>query len=140
VDDSQDGREMLVEYLVFRGFSVSEATHGQQAIDVARRLLPDIILMDLSMPGMDGWEATRRLKTDPDTKNSILIAVTAHAFPAERTLAYEAGAMASSLNRMSWRFSPMRSTTSSHRDSGLRRNRNGITPAPRKRSSRVRRY
>jgi CheY-like chemotaxis protein len=70
VDDAEDGREMLVEYLAFRGFQVVEARHGAEAIEVARRVQPNIILMDLSMPVVDGWEATRQLKTDPLTKIS----------------------------------------------------------------------
>jgi CheY-like chemotaxis protein len=91
VDDSPDGREMLVEYLVFRGFQVAEAGNGAEALEVARRVQPDIILMDLSMPGVDGWEATRRLKADPLTQGAVIVAVTAHAFPPEQDAARAAG-------------------------------------------------
>jgi two-component system cell cycle response regulator DivK len=91
VDDSPDGREMLVEYLAFRRFQVAEARNGAEAIDVARRVRPSIILMDLSMPGMDGWEATRRLKADPLTQSAVIVAVTAHAFPREQEAARAAG-------------------------------------------------
>ncbi len=91
VDDSADGREMLVEYLAFRGFEVAEARNGAEALDVARRVQPNIILMDLSMPGVDGWEATRRLKADPLTESAVIVAVTAHAFPRERETARAAG-------------------------------------------------
>jgi two-component system, cell cycle response regulator DivK len=91
VDDSRDGREMLVEYLAFRGFQVSDATHGAAALELAERIRPDIILMDLSMPGMDGWEATRRLRATPTTKDTVIIAVSAHAFVDERQRAHEAG-------------------------------------------------
>ena len=91
VDDAPDAREMLTEYLAFRGFVVSQATHGAEALEVARREKPRIVLMDLSMPGMDGWEATRQLKADPDTKDAIVIAVSAHAFINERTRAEDAG-------------------------------------------------
>jgi CheY-like chemotaxis protein len=91
VDDSCDGREMLVEYLAFRRFPVAEARSGAEALDVARRVQPNIILMDLSMPGMDGWEATRRLRADPATKGMIIVAVTAHAFPREQEAARAAG-------------------------------------------------
>ena len=91
VDDAEDGREMLVEYLAFRGFQVAEARHGSEAIEVARRVHPSVILMDLSMPVVDGWQATRELKRDPLTKNIIVIAVTAHAFPAEQESARLAG-------------------------------------------------
>src|SRR3954451_15169895 len=64
VDDYQDAREMCCEYLTYCGFRVAEARNGQEAIEKAAQLLPDLILMDLSLPGMDGWEATRRLKAD----------------------------------------------------------------------------
>ena len=91
VHDSPDGREMLVEYLAFRQFQVAEARNGAEALDVARRVQPIIILMDLSMPGMDGWEATRRLKADPRTQSVVIVAVTAHAFPQEQEAARAAG-------------------------------------------------
>ena len=82
---------MLVEYLAFREFRVAEARNGTEAIEVARRVRPHLILMDLSMPGMDGWEATRQLKADPLTKNIIIVAVTAHAFAPEHEAARVAG-------------------------------------------------
>jgi two-component system, cell cycle response regulator DivK len=91
VDDSSDGREMLTEYLAFCGFHVAAAQDGTEAIEVARRLQPNVILMDLSMPVVDGWEATRRLKADPLTKDIIVIVVTAHAFPPEQNAARSAG-------------------------------------------------
>ena len=91
VDDSDDGREMLVEYLAFRHFPVVAARNGAEAIDVARCVQPTIILMDLSMPTMDGWEATRRLKRDDATKHAVIVVVTAHAFPTEQQAAREAG-------------------------------------------------
>ena len=61
VDDYDDAREMYSEYLVYRGFRVVEALDGVQALEQAQTRQPDLILMDLSLPGMDGWEATRRL-------------------------------------------------------------------------------
>jgi two-component system cell cycle response regulator DivK len=91
VDDSADARELLTTYLTFRRFQVSAARHGEEAIGVARSVRPDIILMDLWMPGIDGWEATRRLKADPVTKTAIILAVSAHAFPPEREAADDAG-------------------------------------------------
>src|SRR4029450_9484914 len=69
VDDYQDAREMYAEYLQFSGFRVAEARNGNEAVEQAFALLPDLILMDLSLPGMDGWEATRVLKADSRTKN-----------------------------------------------------------------------
>ena len=67
VDDFQDNREMYCEYLEFAGFRVIEAANGQEAVDQAFEKLPDVIIMDLSLPVMDGWEATRLLKGDART-------------------------------------------------------------------------
>ena len=65
VDDFPDGRELVAEYLTFKGFAVLIASTGAEAIEIARRVKPQIVLMDLSMPGLDGWDATRILKADP---------------------------------------------------------------------------
>ncbi|HLM46046.1 MAG TPA: response regulator, partial [Myxococcaceae bacterium] len=67
VDDYQDAREMYAEYLEFSGFRVAEARNGAEAVEKAFALRPSVILMDLSLPVMDGWEATRRLKADART-------------------------------------------------------------------------
>jgi two-component system cell cycle response regulator DivK len=91
VDDSADSREMLVEYLTFRRFAVSHAQNGEEALALARRVKPQIVLMDLSMPRVDGWECTRRLRADAHTRDAIIVAVTAHVFNAERRAAREAG-------------------------------------------------
>ena len=64
VDDFEDNREMYAQYLRFHGYDVAEADNGQDALSQASGLRPDVIVMDLSLPGMDGWEATRRLKQD----------------------------------------------------------------------------
>jgi len=69
VEDYQDAREMYAAYLQFSGYRVAEATNGIEAIERANELMPDIILMDLALPKMDGWEATRRLKLDDRTKH-----------------------------------------------------------------------
>ena len=79
VDDFIDAREMYAEYFVFSGFRVVEASNGAEAVQKALELTPQVILMDLSMPGMDGWEATRRLKADQRTKDIPVIALTGHA-------------------------------------------------------------
>jgi CheY-like chemotaxis protein len=79
VDDFLDAREMYAEYFVFSGFRVVEASNGAEAVQKALELTPQVILMDLSMPGMDGWEATRRLKADRRTKDIPVIALTGHA-------------------------------------------------------------
>lgn len=79
VDDYPDAREMYSEYLDFSGFEVIEAANGMEALQRAADEAPDIILMDLSLPVMDGWEATRRLKSDPRTANIPVVALTGHA-------------------------------------------------------------
>jgi CheY-like chemotaxis protein len=79
VDDYPDAREMYSEYLQFSGFDVVEATNGMEALQSALDESPDIILMDLSLPVMDGWEATRRLKADERTASIPVVALTGHA-------------------------------------------------------------
>jgi CheY-like chemotaxis protein len=91
VDDYQDAREMYAEYLTFSGFRVAEAANGVDAVQQATTLSPDIILMDLSLPGMDGWEATRRIKLDERTRHIPIIALTGHALPGVSTSAKDAG-------------------------------------------------
>ncbi|HEX2642332.1 MAG TPA: response regulator [Thermoanaerobaculia bacterium] len=91
VDDVEHGREIFSEYLEFRGFRVATAADGQEALDKAFELLPDVILMDLSLPGIDGWEATRRLKKDERTRAIPVIALTAHALVSAHETALAAG-------------------------------------------------
>ena len=91
VDDYQDAREMYAEYLQFSGFRVAEAKNGNEAVEQAFALLPDLILMDLSLPGMDGWEATRVLKADSRTKNIPVVALTGHALAGSSEGAKKAG-------------------------------------------------
>jgi two-component system cell cycle response regulator DivK len=79
VDDYPDAREMYSEYLQFSGFDVVEAANGIEALASALERTPDIILMDLSLPVMDGWEATRRLKADDRTASIPVVALTGHA-------------------------------------------------------------
>jgi len=79
VDDYPDAREMYMEYLQFSGFDVVEAGNGMEALQRAVESAPDIILMDLSLPVMDGWEATRRLKADKRTASIPVVALTGHA-------------------------------------------------------------
>ena len=79
VDDYPDAREMYTEYLEFSGFDVVEAANGMEALTRAAESEPDIILMDLSLPVMDGWEATRRLKSDRRTASIPVVALTGHA-------------------------------------------------------------
>jgi CheY-like chemotaxis protein len=91
VDDYHDAREMYAEYLQFAGFRVAEAKNGKEAIEQALKLSPDIILMDLSLPVVDGWEATRRLKADERTKSIPVVALTGHALAGHSEGAKEAG-------------------------------------------------
>ena len=79
VDDYPDAREMYGEYLEYCGFEVVQASNGMEALQAALDASPDIILMDLSLPVMDGWEATRRLKADKRTASIPVVALTGHA-------------------------------------------------------------
>jgi two-component system cell cycle response regulator DivK len=91
VEDNEMNRDMLSRRLIRRGFEVIFAADGQQGVDAARREKPDIILMDLSLPVMDGWEATRRVKSDEATRGVPVIALTARAMVGDREKAMEAG-------------------------------------------------
>jgi CheY-like chemotaxis protein len=91
VEDNEMNRDMLSRRLIRRGFHVVFAMDGQQGIDLARSERPDIILMDMSLPVIDGWEATRRVKADPATRSVPLIGLTAHAMAGDREKAIEAG-------------------------------------------------
>jgi CheY-like chemotaxis protein len=91
VDDFQDNREMYAEFLLFSGFRVIEAKNGLEAIEQAFANLPDVIIMDLSLPVMDGWEATRKLKADGRTKSIPVIALTGHALHGHSKGALDAG-------------------------------------------------
>ena len=91
VEDYQDAREMYSAYLQFSGYRVAEATNGLEAIEKAIALMPDIILMDLALPKVDGWEATKRLKADERTKHIPIVALTGHALAGFAEGAREAG-------------------------------------------------
>ncbi len=91
VEDYQDAREMYAAYLKFSGYRVAEATTGIEAIDKTLELMPDIILMDLALPKMDGWEATRRLKMDERTRHIPIVALTGHALAGHAEGARQAG-------------------------------------------------
>jgi CheY-like chemotaxis protein len=91
VDDFTDNREMYAEFLIYSGLRVSEAIDGHEALRKANTLLPDLIVMDLSLPGLDGWEATRRLKADPRTRSIPVVALTGHALEGHAQSALEAG-------------------------------------------------
>ena len=82
---------MYAAYLQFSGFEVAEATNGIEAIEQTLELMPDIILMDLALPKMDGWEATRRLKSDERTRHIPIVALTGHALAGHAEGARQAG-------------------------------------------------
>ena len=91
VEDNEMNRDMLSRRLERKGYEVVIAVDGQKAIDLAASVKPDLILMDMSLPRVDGWEATRRLKADGQTKQIPIIALTAHAMPEDERKAREAG-------------------------------------------------
>jgi len=91
VEDNEMNRDMLSRRLERKGFEVVIAVDGQAGVDMASTASPDIILMDLSLPIMDGWEATRRIKADPATQGIPVIALTAHAMKEDEQKARDAG-------------------------------------------------
>jgi len=91
VEDNEMNRDMLSRRLERKGFDVVYAQDGRVAVDLACSEQPALILMDMSLPVMDGWEATRRIKADPGTKNIPIIALTAHAMAGDREKAIDAG-------------------------------------------------
>ena len=91
VEDNEMNRDMLSRRLERKGFEIVIAVDGQAGIDMASSSNPDIILMDLSLPVIDGWEATRQIKADPATQSIPVIALTAHAMAGDEQKALEAG-------------------------------------------------
>ncbi|HEU5194332.1 MAG TPA: response regulator [Methylomirabilota bacterium] len=91
VEDNEMNRDMLSRRLVKRGYDVALALDGEQGVAMARAEPPALILMDMSLPGIDGWEATRQLKAAPETQAIPVIALTAHAMAGDREKALAAG-------------------------------------------------
>lgn len=91
VEDNEMNRDMLARRLERRGYQVVLAVDGQEGVDLAQSEAPDLILMDMSLPVLDGWEATRRLKAAPETRTIPIIALTAHAMSGDREQALAAG-------------------------------------------------
>jgi CheY-like chemotaxis protein len=91
VEDNEMNRDMLSRRLQRKGYEVTMAVDGRQGVDMARSGGYDLILMDMSLPEIDGWEATRQLRAAPETKTVPIIALTAHAMAGDRDKALEAG-------------------------------------------------
>jgi len=91
VEDNEENRDGLSRHLRRKGFEVLAAGDGQQGVEAAKSGVPDLILMDMSLPVLDGWEATRQLKAAPETKHIPVIALTAHAMAGDRDKALQAG-------------------------------------------------
>ena len=91
VDDYEDNRDMYSQYLQFAGMRVAEAANGKEALSKTTELMPDLIVMDLSLPGVDGWQATRIIKKDPKTRDILVLALTGHALEGASQGARDAG-------------------------------------------------
>jgi two-component system cell cycle response regulator DivK len=91
VEDTEDNRRILRDLLTRAGFELIEATDGQSGVSMATAHRPDLILMDIQLPIFDGYEATRRIKANPDTRNIPIIAVTSYALSGDETKALAAG-------------------------------------------------
>ena len=91
VEDNEMNRDMLSRRLERRGYQVVMAGDGQQGVEMAQTEVPDLILMDMSLPGIDGWEAARRIKQSPDTRGIPVIALTSHAMAGDREQALASG-------------------------------------------------
>ena len=91
VEDNEMNRDMLSRRLMRKGYEITIAVDGEQGVEMATAQKPDLILMDMSLPKIDGWEATRRIKTSHATKAIPVIALTAHAMAEDRDKALEAG-------------------------------------------------
>jgi len=92
VEDNEMNLDMLSRRLARHGYDLITAVDGEQAVALAQSEMPDLILMDLSLPVLDGWEATRRIKTMPNTRSIPIIALTAHAMAGDQQKAMRAGA------------------------------------------------
>ncbi|GED67253.1 response regulator [Brevibacillus reuszeri] len=91
VEDNEMNRDMLSRRLIRKGYEVMLAVDGQEGVEAAKKELPDLILMDLSLPVLDGWDATRQIKACAQTKHIPIIALTAHAMASDRETALAAG-------------------------------------------------
>ena len=91
VEDQEDNRRILRDLLTSKGYEIIEAVDGEEGVAMAGEHIPDLILMDIQLPGLDGYEATRRIKSNPDLAGIPIIAVTSYALSGDETKAKEAG-------------------------------------------------
>jgi two-component system cell cycle response regulator DivK len=91
IEDQEDNRRILRDLLTSAGYEVIEVTTGEEGVTSAETHRPDLILMDIDLPGIDGYEATRRIKANPDLRQIPIIAVTSYALSGDDTKAFEAG-------------------------------------------------
>jgi CheY-like chemotaxis protein len=91
VEDNLDNYELVRTILEIAGYDTFLAVNGRDGVNAARKQKPDLILMDLALPEMDGWEATKRIREDPETAHIPMVALTAHTLPLERKRALDAG-------------------------------------------------
>ncbi len=91
VEDNLDNYELVRAILEFAGYDTFLAVNGRDGVNAARKQKPDLILMDMALPEMDGWDATKRIREDPETARIPMIAITAHTLPMERKRALDAG-------------------------------------------------
>ena len=91
IEDSDDGLFVLHRRLSRAGFDVKVSINGTEGVDWAKTLLPDLVVMDLNLPGLNGWEATRRLKSQPETRHIPVLVLTAHTSDKSRDQAFAAG-------------------------------------------------
>lgn len=91
VEDDTDNREGYAEYLTYLGYRVAQAADGESALEATRRLHPDVILLDLALPVLDGWEVARQVKSDPRTRDILVVALSACVFPSDVKRATSSG-------------------------------------------------
>lgn len=91
VEDNQDNYELVRTILDLAGYDSFQAINGRDGVDAARKQKPDLILMDMALPEMDGWDATARIREDPETSHIPMVALTVHTLPVERKRALDAG-------------------------------------------------
>ena len=90
-EDDEDNREGYAEYLTFLGYRVEQVANGDDAVASTQRLRPDVLLLDLALPGIDGWEVARQIKGDHETRSTLIIALSACVFPGDIVRATDAG-------------------------------------------------